>query len=195
MWKEGGGGGGGSVLPTLVSSQLFLKKTTKNPPTRTNKTVAARGSVLRWKMRYKIYLRFLVFVKIESSHFNCSRRGVLLQATGNRSSVCRPLFSPHHYFPLCKMPIMVGFILVIYLIYDHLGSHMLQRNSGTPCYYVRLSLPPLIMRTGSQRRNNLSEDSFAGSRPHCVLEEKCGGEFCLFCWFLPNVHLIQSSGR
>lgn len=39
-----------------------------------------RGSVLHWKMRYKIYLRFLVFDKIESSHFNCSRLGVLLQA-------------------------------------------------------------------------------------------------------------------
>lgn len=45
---------------------------------------AARGSVLRWKMRYKIYLRFLVFDKIESSHFNCSRLGVLLQATGKQ---------------------------------------------------------------------------------------------------------------
>lgn len=84
----------GSVLPTLVSSQLFLKEkhththTKPEHNTKTNKTVA-RGSVLRWKTRYKIYLRFLVFVKIESSHFNCSRRGVLLQATGE-PKLCVP---------------------------------------------------------------------------------------------------------
>lgn len=66
---------------------------------------------------------------------------------------------------------MICFILVIYLIWDHLGSHMLQRNSGAPCYYVCLSPLPLVMRTGSQRRNNLSEDLFTGSRPHYILEK------------------------
>lgn len=60
---------------------------------------------------------------------------------------------------------------------------MLQRNSSTPCYYVCLSPLLLIMRTGSQRRNNLSEDLFAGSRPHYILEnmrEKstCFVDFC-----------------
>lgn len=68
----------GGCFTNSVSSQLFLKNTI------TNMIAAARGSVLRWKMRYKIYLRFLVFDKIESSHFNCSRLGVLLQATGKQ---------------------------------------------------------------------------------------------------------------
>lgn len=67
-----------------VRSQLFPKNTT------TNTIAPARGSVLCWKMRYKIYLRFLVFVKIESSHFNCSQLGAPLQATGNGGPACRP---------------------------------------------------------------------------------------------------------
>ena len=71
-------------LPTVSGASCFLKipQQTRAP---------ARGRVLCWKMRYKIYLRFLVFVKIESSHFNCSRLGVLLQATGNGGPACRPL--------------------------------------------------------------------------------------------------------
>lgn len=50
---------------------------------------------------------------------------------------------------------------------------MLQRNSSQPCYYVCLSPLLLVMRTGSQRRINLSEDLFTGSRPlyMCVLKE------------------------
>lgn len=68
-----------------VRSQLFPKNTT------TNTIALMRGRVLCWKMRYKIYLWFLVFVKIESSHFNCSRLGVLLRAPGNRGPACRPL--------------------------------------------------------------------------------------------------------
>lgn len=66
----------GGCFTSSFSSQLFLKNTI------TNMIAPAWGSVLRWKMRYKIYLRFLLFGKIESSHFNCSRLGVLLQATG-----------------------------------------------------------------------------------------------------------------
>lgn len=54
-----------------LCSQLCLKNTV------TNMIAPMRGSIPRWKMRYTIYLRFLVFDKIESSHFNCSRRGVL----------------------------------------------------------------------------------------------------------------------
>lgn len=64
----------GGCFTNCVSSQLFLKNTI------TNMIAPAWGSVLLWKMRYKIYLRFLVFDKIESSHFNCSQLGVLLQA-------------------------------------------------------------------------------------------------------------------
>lgn len=67
-----------------VRSQLFPKNTT------TNTIAPTRGSVLCWKMRYKIYLRFLVFVKIESSHFNCSQLGALLQAPGSGGPACRP---------------------------------------------------------------------------------------------------------
>lgn len=48
---------------------------------------------------------------------------------------------------------------------------MLQRNSSAPCYYVCLSPLLLVMRTGSQRRNNLSEDVFTGSRPYYILEK------------------------
>lgn len=64
----------GGCFTNSVGSQLFLKNTI------TNMIALAWGSVLRCKMRYKIYLRFLVFDKIESSHFNCSRLGVLLRA-------------------------------------------------------------------------------------------------------------------
>lgn len=49
---------------------------------------------------------------------------------------------------------------------------MLQRNSGTPCYYVCLSPLLLVMRTGSQRRNNLSDDLLAGSRLYYFLEKR-----------------------
>lgn len=42
---------------------------------------------------------------------------------------------------------------------------MLQRNSSQPCYYVCLSPLLVVMRTGSQRRINLSENLFCGSRP------------------------------
>lgn len=108
-------------------------------------------------MRYRIYLRFPVFDKIESSHFNCSLLGVLLQALGNGSSVCSPSLSSGHYVPLCKMAIMI-LLYPCHLILDHLGSHMVQRNSSVPCYYIRLSPLLLVMRTGSQSRNNLSED-------------------------------------
>lgn len=135
----------------------------------TNTVAVARGSVLHWKMRYKTYLRFLVFDKIESSHFNCSQLGALLRATDTGALCVVPLFpSADHFVPLCKMPIMACFILVIYLIWDHLDSHMLQRNSSRPCYYVCLSPPLHVMKTGSQRRINLSEDVSTGSRPHCV---------------------------
>lgn len=67
-----------------VRSQLFPKNTT------TNTIAPSRGSVLCWKMRYKIYLRFPVFVKIESSHFNCSQLGALLQAAGERGPRVSP---------------------------------------------------------------------------------------------------------
>lgn len=46
---------------------------------------------------------------------------------------------------------------------------MLQRNSSTPCYYVCLSPLLLVMRTGSQRRNNLSDDFLTGSRLYYIL--------------------------
>lgn len=49
---------------------------------------------------------------------------------------------------------------------------MLQRNSSTPCYYVCLSPLLLVMRTGSQRRNNLSDDLLAGSRLYYFLEKR-----------------------
>jgi len=71
--------GEGGCFASSVSSQLCLKNTI------TNMIAPTWGSVLHWKMRYKIYLRFLVFDKIESSHFNCSRLGVLLQAMEPRA--------------------------------------------------------------------------------------------------------------
>lgn len=100
----------GGCFTKSVSSQLFLKNTI------TNMIAPTWGSVLRWKMRYKIYLRFLVFDKIESSHFNCSRLGVLLQAMETGALYVVPCSPQTIMFHCAKMPIMICFILVIYLI-------------------------------------------------------------------------------
>lgn len=62
---------------------------------------------------------------------------------------------------------------------------MLQRSSSQPCYYVRLSPLLLVMRTGSQRKINLSEDLFTGSRPRYmyILQNDNGMISYLFCKF------------
>ena len=79
--------GEGGCFAGSVSSQLCLKNTI------TNTIAATWRSVLCWKMRCEIYLRFLVFDKIESSHFNCSRLGVLLRAMETWAPCVVP-FSP-----------------------------------------------------------------------------------------------------